>query len=613
MCFLVDVKLFKKPETWRSKRAYEEVMSAWRIAALIASILATLLFAFVLSKADPIPIANWNDFGPGELRSERFEITRSTLVSIQGMGIKPDYENWDTEKDNALAYGWILNLETRQPVWSMTRELKPDRGWSKKGAGRVDAKINLPTGKYAAFYYCGLGKGKFFYFDNNEEDGGFFEGLRRFFGSKNEFYSEKDRRKLFFTVAAEKEAFRPLAQDPLENKAVLSITQPRNSSFKSLNFRVTEPVELTVYCLGEGVPSSDEIADGGYIQDLRTRRKIWELTMDNSDPAGGAEKNRRFFGKVQLPAGNYQLVYFTDDSHSYGRWNASPPYDPDFWGVTLLAEPSLKGQFTLTEPAKEPVIVQFLRVGDNELLSSGFMLEKPMDLRVYCIGEYSHGDDAFADYGYIENAATHRRAWEMTYANTEPAGGAEKNRMFDGVVHFPPGKYLVRYVTDDSHSFGHWNSAPPYDQDHWGIVVAGIPGSFDARAVRPYNQEVESKNVLVKMVGLHDDEDREQRFRLTKTTTLHIYAIGEGSRDEMYDYGWIENNDTGRNVWEMSWRNTIPAGGASKNRMFDDDVILPPGSYTVRFVTDGSHSTGNWNAAPPKDPFNWGITISLGQ
>jgi hypothetical protein len=236
-----------------------------------------------------------------------------------------------------------------------------------------------------------------------------------------------------------------------------------------------------------------------------------------------------------------------------------------------------------------------------------------MDLRVYCIGEYSHSDNYFADFGYIENAATGERVWEMTRVNTEPAGGADKNRMFDGIVRFPRGKYLVRYVTDDSHAFGRWNSTAPYDQDHWGIVVAGVPGSFDPKAVRPYNEEVASGEVLVKMVGVRDDDEREQRFRITKTTALRIYAIGEGSRGEMYDYAWIENNQTGRTVWEMTWRNTIPAGGASKNRLFDDIVLLPPGSYTVRYVTDGSHSTGRWNAAPPKDPFNWGVTISLAQ
>lgn len=575
-------------------------------------IIATIVFAFVFSEAQEASVVSWNDFGPDELRSELFEITRPTLVTLQGTGVKVNWDDWRTSRDNALAYGWILNLETREPVWSMSREMSPSKT---RGSAirRIDGKVNLPAGKYAVYYFCGIDKGENWYFDS-DGDRGIFDGLKRIFKDKDSYrVSEKDRRKLYFTVTAERGSFRPIAADPLESRAALSITTPRNSSFKSHVFRLSEPATLTVYAIGEYDQSARQMADGGYIQDMRSRKKVWELDYRGSEHAGGAEKNRKYFGKVSLPAGEYQLVYATDDSHTFGRWNAAPPYDPEFWGVTILADGDARRKIAAVEPSKEPVIVQFLRVGDNELLSTGFTLDKAMDLRVYCIGEYSGGDHSFADYGLIEGASSGKRAWDMTYSNTEPAGGASKNRMFDGIVHFPAGDYTVRYVSDGSHSYNHWNSTAPYDQEHWGIVVAGIPGSFDSKAVRPFSGEARSKNVLVKMVGLRDDDEREQSFRLAKTTSLRIYAIGEGGRDEMYDYGWIENNETGRTVWEMTWRNTLPAGGASKNRMCDDVVILPPGSYTVRYETDGSHSTGDWNAAPPRDPFNWGITISLAQ
>jgi hypothetical protein len=29
----------------------------------------------------------------------------------------------------------------------------------------------------------------------------------------------------------------------------------------------------------------------------------------------------------------------------------------------------------------------------------------------------------------------------------------------------------------------------------------------------------------------------------------------------------------------------------------------------VKYETDGSHSFGDWNAAPPDDPEMWGITV----
>ena len=62
------------------------------------------------------------------------------------------------------------------------------------------------------------------------------------------------------------------------------------------------------------------------------------------------------------------------------------------------------------------------------------------------------------DYGWIEDAKSGRRVWEMTYRMTEHAGGAKKNRRFDGVIRLPAGEYVLRYETDGSHSFGDWNA-----------------------------------------------------------------------------------------------------------------------------------------------------------
>jgi hypothetical protein len=83
--------------------------------------------------------------------------------------------------------------------------------------------------------------------------------------------------------------------------------------------------------------------------------------------------------------------------------------------------------------------------------------------------------------------------------------------------------------------------------------------------------------------------------------------LGEGT-GIMVDYATIEGHN-GREVWRMSYGDTEPAGGASKNRRVDRTVTLEPGSYTVRFVTDSSHGWGDWNAAPPDDPLAYGVTV----
>ena len=110
------------------------------------------------------------------------------------------------------------------------------------------------------------------------------------------------------------------------------------------------------------------------------------------------------------------------------------------------------------------------------------------------------------------------------------------------------------------------------------------------------------------MVKIYKRKKR-QSFELKEDSKVHIYAIGEGTHGDMYDYAWIENTETGRVVWEMTYRKTERAGGARKNRLFDDTVFLEEGEYDVYYRTDDSHSFEEWNDSPPYDPESWGITI----
>lgn len=195
----------------------------------------------------------------------------------------------------------------------------------------------------------------------------------------------------------------------------------------------------------------------------------------------------------------------------------------------------------------------------------------------------------------------------MTRRNTQHAGGGKKNRLHDGIVHLPAGDYIVYYITDDSHSYRDWNTGPPYDPEAWGITIRVAEEDFDPQIVKEY-REREDPNILANLTGIGNHERRRDRFYIDKVTKIHIYAIGEGDRDDMYDYGWIES-ERGRVLWEMTYRNTDHAGGARKNRLYNDTMILEEGEYEVHFVTDGSHSFDRWNASPPDDPFHWGIMV----
>ena len=79
-------------------------------------------------------------------------------------------------------------------------------------------------------------------------------------------------------------------------------------------------------------------AEGIWIEDAGGRA-VWELTYRMTEATGGAAKNRRFRGFVELSAGEYVAHYVTDDSHSFSDFNDAPPHDPAAWGIRLSLAP----------------------------------------------------------------------------------------------------------------------------------------------------------------------------------------------------------------------------------------------------------------------------------
>jgi hypothetical protein len=257
----------------------------------------------------------------------------------------------------------------------------------------------------------------------------------------------------------------------------------------------------------------------------------------------------------------------------------------------------------------EPVIVQITRVRNNQYKYKGFTLDKETDLHVVALGEYGY-EDEFVDYGWIESVGSGDVVWEMTEDDTEHAGGAAKNRRFDGIVTLPRDSYMVYYVSDGSHAYRRWNTAAPFEEKMWGITVYGAGKDFDSSSVKVFNEPPENKDVLVSLTGIGDDEEVRQFFELDSSTRIRIFALGEGRDGEMFDYGWIEDAETGEVIWEMTYRKTRYAGGGRKNRMVDTRVTLEAGEYYAFYVTDDSHSFPDFNTSRPDQPHKWGITIT---
>ncbi len=126
--------------------------------------------------------------------------------------------------------------------------------------------------------------------------------------------------------------------------------------------------------------------------------------------------------------------------------------------------------------------------------------------------------------------------------------------------------------------------------------------------VKPMPAELSSQTALAEITRVADNEDKTVEFNLAEERIVRIFAIGEGQGGQMFDYGWIENVETGRPAWEMKEPETKHAGGAGRNRKADLVVTLPAGKYRLRYKADDSHSFDNWNTLPPDVNF-WGIAV----
>src|SRR5438045_1322158 len=233
-------------------------------------------------------------------------------------------------------------------------------------------------------------------------------------------------------------------------------------------------------------------------------------------PAGGAAKNRLAHETLHLRPGRYVAYFVSDDSHAPDDWNAVPATDLESWGLTLrVADRVARGALRPFEYQPVPeaeTIVSMIGIGDNANRSTGFTLKRPLDVRICALGESS--DQEMVDYAWIVNALDHKRVWIMRYDNTEPAGGADKNRVFDGTLHLDPGSYFVRYKSDGSHSYNDWNAAPPAEERYWGVSVFPASGHLNRADVTPFERSGGTGTPVARLVRMGDDENARASFQL---------------------------------------------------------------------------------------------------
>jgi hypothetical protein len=440
---------------------------------LVRTVLAAAMLAQSAVVFGQSSVVELKDFRPREVKSAVFAVPSTHDVRIEAVGAESSNDrgtfSWvtamwkdsnDGRRDPWMGNAWILDLKSRRVVWELSASTT-ERG--RRNTRAFAGTVRLPAGTYEAFY----APFPSMYWTDDKGDAG---AAQRFLNWLADEGFDEFRMTIRGNAQVLSGAEAERARRDVESGAIVSLRGDGGKKFAESGFILSRPTEVEIHAAGEAREDGD--FDSGWIINADTREKIWKLTYRASAPAGGADKNRMARITKMLPAGRYAAFYATDDSHDTTAWNSAPPHDPYAWGL-FVRVPDAQARaavkpFSYAENPDPSIVAQLVRLNDDENARKSFKLDRESRIRIFALGE---GSGRLVDYGWIEEARTGRKVWEMTLRATEPAGGAQKNRRFDGVVTLPAGEYVVRYETDDSHSFGAWNASPPDDPEMWGITV----------------------------------------------------------------------------------------------------------------------------------------------
>ncbi|TFH02019.1 MAG: hypothetical protein E4H13_03330 [Calditrichales bacterium] len=275
-------------------------------------------------------------FEPGEIKFAGFTLNSDKSVSIKAVGAGADKvvrrtKNNVVDPQNQFAYAWIIDARTRELKWRMTPQNTESDWWGAKYNRTFNGTVSLKKGEYEIYYAA------FHPVFLATEDGYF--SLKKIWGKVfgDEDWWVENSAEWKVTLSNVDEVFEQSAvvkyQRAVKKSAIVDLTDIRDSQELKMGFTLKKPALLQIYALGEGFES--EMYDFVYIIDANTRKRIWTMDERKSQYAGGALKNRMIRQEIEFDAGNYLVYYQSDDSHSSGNWNANPPYDPNFWGVTV--------------------------------------------------------------------------------------------------------------------------------------------------------------------------------------------------------------------------------------------------------------------------------------
>jgi hypothetical protein len=545
----------------------------------------------------------YSDIEPGDFLTFGFKLDRSTKVYIEAVGAGGEKKiskanQKETDISNMYAYAWIIETATRNVVWKMNAGNTKQFGWSKINR-KFDGSLELKAGDYEVYYYS---HDDWYHFDSGFIT--FKKIVEAIFMDEGDIENASKDWKFIISDVDKKYSSSKIKKirRRYTEEVICNITGVRDSDNEVCGFKIDTPQKVDIYAIGEGFLG--KMHDYAWLTNAETHESVWKMEEYKTEHAGGAAKNRQIKASVTLKPGSYLAHYKSDGSHSFRTWNANPPYDIYHYGLIIKAADKDFDYSTIEkfEAPKKNSVVNLTKIGDYAYKEAAFELSQKSQIHIEALGEGRNGD--MYDYGWITNAKNGDMVWKMEFEDTRHAGGSSKNRIFDDNITLKKGVYIVHYQSDDSHSYEGWNEAKPQNHRKWGISIYSLGNAKSLNSGKFQNDRI-----LVELVGIGDSEHIKKQFSITEPMTIRVYALGEGTWEDMYDYGWIVNAETGKMVWKMKYSKTNYAGGAKKNRKVNTSITLNPGKYIVHYKSDDSHSTYDWNDDPPRDRGRWGITI----
>ena len=263
-----------------------------------------------------------------------------------------------------------------------------------------------------------------------------------------------------------------------------------DGELRQTRITLEDSLDVILYAMGE-MAGRNQRYDWGWIE-RDGEGKIWEMTYDETSPAGGDSDNRLAKAILRLGPGSYLASFKTDGSHSFAGFNRGQPRDPERWGLVVfpldpdqLASANVQTE-TIERPAPEPdqpvmrgsmlgsidssrFLVRSTRLGNTADVTTDFTLSDTTDVVLMALGEVTSSTNF--DYGWLEDLSSDETLWLMEWDTTYPAGGDDSYRRARVELTLPPGSYRARFTTDGSISWDSFGEEVPEYPEDWGIAI----------------------------------------------------------------------------------------------------------------------------------------------